>query len=87
MKDKDFYRGKGCPHCFNTGYSGRIAIAEILLMTQKIRELVLSGAQEHLIKQQACQEGMMTLRQAGLQAAANSLTSLEEVLRLTAADE
>ncbi|MBU4346109.1 MAG: Flp pilus assembly complex ATPase component TadA [Candidatus Omnitrophica bacterium] len=86
-KNPKFFKGKGCPRCFNTGYSGRIPIAEILLVTLKIRELILSQPQEHLIKQQARQEGMKTLREQGLEMALKGITALEEVLRVTAPDE
>jgi type IV pilus assembly protein PilB len=87
LKKPEFLRGKGCSHCFNTGYSGRTGIAEILMLTPAIRELILSRAQEHIIKQHARKEGMKTLREDGIEAALNGLTSLEEVLRVTAPDE
>jgi len=75
-----FYRGKGCRHCFNTGYSGKVLIAEALQFSQKIRDLVLSGAGEQVIKKQARLEGMQTLRQAGLEAVLRGQTTIEEVL-------
>ncbi|MBI3990841.1 MAG: Flp pilus assembly complex ATPase component TadA [Candidatus Omnitrophica bacterium] len=87
IKKFEFFRGKGCSHCFNTGYSGRIGIAEILLLSPKIRELILNRAQEHIIKQEARKEGMRTLREEGMEQAINGITSLEEVLRVTAPDE
>ncbi|MCX5707042.1 MAG: ATPase, T2SS/T4P/T4SS family [Candidatus Omnitrophica bacterium] len=87
FKNPKFFRGKGCPHCFNTGYSGRTGIAEVLLLTAPIRELILSRAQEHFIKQQARKEGMKTLREDGLLQVLNGLTTLEEVLRVTSPDE
>ena len=87
IKKPTFFKGKGCPQCFNTGYSGRIAIAEIIILTTKLRELILLGSQEHIIKQEARKEGMRTLREEGLAAALEGITSLEEVLRVTAADE
>ncbi|MFH0935320.1 MAG: ATPase, T2SS/T4P/T4SS family [Candidatus Omnitrophota bacterium] len=83
----EFYRGKGCAHCFNTGYAGRTAIAEVLMLNANIRDLILKKAQEHVIKEQACKEGMKTLRQEGIEAALAGMTSLEEVLRVTAPDE
>ena len=86
-KDAKFFRGKGCPHCFNMGYSGRTGIAEVLLLTGAVRELVLSRAQEHIIKEQARKEGMRTLREDGLAQALKGLTTIEEVLRVTAPDE
>lgn len=81
------FRGKGCGHCFNTGYSGRIGIAEVLMLTPSLREMVLAHPQEHMIKQQARREGTRTLREEGLQAALAGVTTLEEVLRVTVADE
>lgn len=82
-----FYRGKGCSHCFNMGYSGRTGIAEVLLLSSAVRELILQSAQEHIIKQQARKEGMRTLREDGIAQALKGLTSVEEVLRVTAPDE
>lgn len=81
-----FYHGKGCKLCLNSGYSGRIGVCEILLMKPSIRELVIQSAQEHLIKQQARQEGMKTLRENSLALALEGTTTLEEVLRISAAD-
>ncbi|MFA6357695.1 MAG: ATPase, T2SS/T4P/T4SS family [Candidatus Omnitrophota bacterium] len=82
----EFYKGKGCQHCFNTGYSGRTVIVEALPLGAKIRELILNGAQEQFIKQQARLEGMRTLRQDGLESALKGLTTIEEVMRVTAPD-
>ena len=86
FKNPEFSHGKGCPHCFNMGYSGRIAIAEVLLLTLSIRDLILSRAQEHIIKQKARLEGMRTLREEGIDLVLKGLTTVEEVLRVTAAD-
>lgn len=82
-----FYKGRGCEHCFNTGYSGRTVIAEVLQLSPKIRELILSGSQEQFVKQQARLEGMETLREDGIAAALKGQTTIEEVLRVTAPDE
>jgi type II secretory ATPase GspE/PulE/Tfp pilus assembly ATPase PilB-like protein len=86
-KTVKFYRGKGCPHCFNMGYSGRTGIAEVLLLSASVRELIINRAQEHIIKQQARKEGMKTLREDGLEQVLKGLTTIEEVLRVTAPDE
>ena len=83
----EFYRGKGCANCFNTGYSGRVGIAEVLLLSGPVRELILARAQEHLLKQQARKEGMKTLREDGIESALKGLTTLEEVLRVTVPDD
>lgn len=82
-----FFRAKGCSRCLNTGYSGRVGIAEVLILTPKIRELILARAQEHVLKRQARQEGMLSLREDGMRAVQAGLTTLEEVLRITAPDE
>ena len=83
----EFYRGKGCIQCFNLGYTGRIAIAELLVLTVKVRELILGRAQEYTIKKQARTEGMRSLRENGVELALKGLTSIEEVVRVTAPDE
>jgi type IV pilus assembly protein PilB len=81
------YRPKGCKVCFNTGYLGRIGIAEVLTLSPAIKELILNRSQEHIIKKKACSEGMITLRQNALSLAYQGITSIEEVLRNTPADE
>jgi type II secretory ATPase GspE/PulE/Tfp pilus assembly ATPase PilB-like protein len=86
-KNPVFFRGKGCPQCFNLGYSGRLGIAEILVLSPNIRDLILNRAQEHILKEEARKEGMRTLREEGLDVALKGLTTLEEVLRVTATDE
>ncbi len=81
-----FYRPKGCDKCFKTGYQGRVGITEILVLTNPIKELILSGASELDIKNAARQSGMHTMREDAIFKAAQGLTSFEEVVRLTAAD-
>lgn len=82
-----FFRPRGCRECFNTGYRLRVILAEILTVSPAIKELILHKAQEHKIKQCARSEGMLTLREDGLAKARAGITSLEEVMRVTAADE
>jgi len=86
-KNNTFYRPRGCKACFNTGYQGRIGIAEVLSVTSSIKQLILKGAQEHVIKQKARSEGMITLRENALALACQGVTSIDEVLRTTASDE
>lgn len=89
MKDKkmSLFRSKGCEHCLRTGYSGRIGITEILVLTPKVKEQILQGAGELKIKKAGRREGMMTMREDSLTKAMAGLTTLEEVLRVTAPDE
>jgi len=79
------YHGKGCQHCGNTGYQGRVGLYELLVLTDSIRNLVNSGADASTIRKQAIQEGMQTLRQDALDKLAKGLTTPEEVVRVTRA--
>lgn len=87
LKEKEFFRGKGCKFCFNMGYSGRAGIAEVMMLTPAIKELILTKASERIIKEKARAEGMKTLREAAFSLVCKGITTLEEVLRVTAADE
>ncbi|MFA6321024.1 MAG: ATPase, T2SS/T4P/T4SS family [Candidatus Omnitrophota bacterium] len=87
-KDKViFYKGKGCEKCFNSGYKGRVGLLEVLVMTPKIKALVMENAQEHKIREEARREGMMTLRENGIKNALAGTTTLEEVFRVTVGDQ
>ena len=77
------YRGEGCMTCNNTGYKGRVGLYEVLEASDDVRELVLCGASAVEIKQKAIEEGMITLRQSGLQKIRDGVTTVEEVLRET----
>ena len=85
-KDAKLYHPTGCKYCFNLGYSGRIGITEILILSPKVKELIMQRAGEHKIKEMGRQEGMITMREDGLAKACQGLTSLEEVLRITSPD-
>jgi len=80
------YQARGCPKCFNTGYKGRNALMEILLVNDPIRELILKESSAGEIRDQAIQNGMLTLRETGLQRVAAGDTSLEEVLLVTSGE-
>jgi type IV pilus assembly protein PilB len=79
-------RGTGCPHCGLTGYRGRVALYEVMPITEEVRDLILAGATTVDIKRAARQQGVKTLRQSGLTKVAEGITTLEEVLRVTMAD-
>lgn len=81
------FRGKGCNACSSTGYSGRLVICEIMVLTPKVKEKILERVGELKIKETARREGMITMREDGLIKAFAGLTTLEEVLRVTAPDE
>lgn len=80
------YQGKGCAECSDTGYRGRIALYEVMVMHEKIREMVLIGASAPEIKREAMELGMLTLRQSGIRKLQEGITSLSEVLRCSAKD-
>ena len=76
-------KGRGCSNCMNTGYRGRVALYEVLPITDEIRELILRGASAMEIRETAIALGMKTLRDAGLQKIREGRTSIEEVVRVT----
>jgi len=81
------YRGKGCRHCDNTGYAGRMAIHEVLVLSGKERELILAKASSDEIKYMAVQNGMTTLKDDGIRKAMQGVTTVEEVMRVALAEE
>ncbi len=81
------YRGRGCPICNNTGYKGRVGIYQVMPMFEEIRELVLSGANTAEIKRESMRLGVKTMRQSALSKLKEGVTSFEEVLRSTIADD
>ncbi len=78
--------GKGCNTCGDTGYKGRIALYEVMVFTDALKELVLQGCSTAELKGEAIRLGMQTLRMSGLKKVNEGITTLEEVLRVTAAD-
>ena len=79
------FRGKGCEKCSNTGYKGRTALYEVMVLEDEIRELVLSGGSAYEVRQKALQHGMISLRESGLYKIRNGVTTIEEVVRETVA--
>ncbi len=77
------YRAKGCNACFNTGYLGRTAIYELLLVDDDIRQLIMKNADASTIKAAAVKKGMRTLRQDGAGKVLAGITSVDEVVRVT----
>ena len=80
------YMAKGCAECRNTGYKGRLAIFEMIPMARDLRKLVFENANEDEIRQASLDNGMETLREAGLARVLDGTTSIEEVLRSTVED-
>lgn len=80
---KQFAYGKGCDHCNHTGFRGRLAIFEIMQVTESIKNLVLDGAPTSALRRQAREDGMRSLRESGLLSIYDGWTTVEEVLRET----
>jgi len=78
------YRAVGCSACSNTGYRGRKALLELLVMTDEIERLIIEGGSADDIHKLAVEQGMVTLRRSGLRKALEGETTLEEVLRVVA---
>jgi type IV pilus assembly protein PilB len=86
VADKKFFQGKGCVTCSNTGYKGRTAIHEFMIITDELRGLINHGASVGELRDCAAKGGMMTLRDAGMKKVYSGLTTIEEVVRETALD-
>jgi type IV pilus assembly protein PilB len=80
-----FFQPKGCNSCRGTGYSGRLAIHEVLTISPRIQKAIIEGAKGLEINNIGLEEGMVSLRQDGFEKVAQGLTSFQEVLRVTAA--
>lgn len=79
----DFYQGKGCPKCMNTGYKGRIGIFELMLLDDSMRNLVIGKVPAEKIRKKAIASGMTTLKEEGIEKIKKGITTVEEVLRVT----
>jgi type IV pilus assembly protein PilB len=77
------YRGTGCEACNFTGMKGRMALYELMPMTDELREQILKGASAAELRTTACAQGMRTLRQAGLARTLEGVMTIDEVLRVT----
>jgi type IV pilus assembly protein PilB len=81
--DQDIYQAKGCAECGDSGYNGRLAIAEVLEVTDKIKELIYSKASPIEIERVARSEGYLNFLEDGFMKVAKGQTSLSEVIRIT----
>jgi type IV pilus assembly protein PilB len=77
------YGPKGCPECMGSGYKGRVGLFELMEVTENVANVISADVSEDMLRKTALQEGMMTLRDAGLEKIRQGLTSVEEVLRRT----
>ena len=87
LKERTFYHGTGCDYCRSTGYSGRLAIFEIMLLDDDIRSLIMKRTSTGVLREAARKHGMRTLRESGLLAVYDGSTTIEEVVSQTIAEE
>lgn len=80
---KPLYKGAGCPSCNGTGYSGRIAVYEILLINEELKNLIISGASVPQLEQAAFRNGMLTLKDSAIELVIDGITTIDEVFRVT----
>jgi len=80
------YKGRGCDMCGGTGYKGRVALYEVMPISERIKELILEGSTATEIKKAMIKDGCKTLRMSGLTKIKEGVTSIEEVLRVTFGD-
>ena len=85
--DQTFYYGKGCDNCNNTGYKGRLGLFEIMTLDDDMRDMIVAHASTQKLRVEAKKRGMRTLRESGLLAIFEGITSIEEVVRETIVEE
>jgi type IV pilus assembly protein PilB len=86
-KSRVFLKGRGCDKCNNTGYRGRLAVLETLVMDDNIRDLIVKRVSSFDIKEYAMKKGMTTLREDAVKKFCQGITTLDEVVRVTTEDE
>ncbi len=85
-KDVKVMKGQGCDACNGSGYKGRVAVYEVMIMNETLKELVLEGGSSEEVKKAAIESGMKSLRMSGLTKVAEGSTTIEEVLRVSMSD-
>ena len=80
---KTFYRGRGCEKCNRTGYKGRLGLFELLIMNDELRDLVMRNASTEDLREAARRNGMVTLRESGMEGVFSGTTTAEEIIRET----
>jgi len=87
VRGRTFFFGKGCDECNNTGYRGRTGIFEIMHLDDELRDLILHQASTNTIREEARKSGMRTLRDSGLLAVYDGITTIEEIIRATSVEQ
>jgi type IV pilus assembly protein PilB len=87
IKGKKFYYGRGCSKCNGTGYKGRIGIFEIMVFNDEVRDLVMNQASTAVLRAAGQKGGMRLLRDNGLEAIYDGITTIDEVVKETIMEE
>ena len=87
VKGKQLFYGNWCEVCNNTGYKGRMGIYEIMILDDEMRDMIIKNASTQVLRIEAKKRGMRTLREGGLMAIYDGITSIEEVVRETLNEE
>jgi type IV pilus assembly protein PilB len=87
VKDKKFYYGRGCSKCNGTGYRGRIGAFEIMVFNDEIRDLIMNSASTAVLRAAGQKNGMKLLRDNGLAAMFDGVTTIDEVVKETIMEE
>ena len=83
LRDHTIYRARGCPACMKTGYRGRSAIFEIMVLDEHLKKLILKTSDSNQVARDAVRSGMSTLMQDGTRKVLQGTTTIEEVFRVT----
>jgi type IV pilus assembly protein PilB len=81
------FHGRGCNNCGGTGYRGRLAVYEVMVMREELKEMILKAASAMELKREAVKLGMSTLRMSALQKVREGLTTVDETIRVTDNDK
>ncbi len=87
LDGRQLYRGRGCDYCNHSGYRGRIGLFEIMVLDDEMREMIMQNASTQVLRAEAKKRGLRTLRQSGLLALYDGLTTIEEVVRGTLVED
>jgi len=85
LENVKLFQGKGCSNCNGTGYKGRVAIFELMMITENIKELIGKNATTNLLREQAIKEGMKLLKDDGFEKIRQGITTIDEIVRVASA--
>ena len=87
VRGKKFFYGRGCDRCNNTGHKGRTGLHELIVMNDELRDMISAGSSTDQLRDACRKMGMTTLRESGLRAIADGVTTIEEVVRETVLED